>query len=72
MVKCDLLIAESIRDCVFSHLNAVDLATVISVFVYESRAEEPAKIPRGDITEALSKISKIYGKIFNIESDHTS
>ncbi|NBU93855.1 MAG: RNA helicase, partial [Actinobacteria bacterium] len=52
------------------HLSAVDLVTVMSVFVYESRAEEPSKIPRGDVTEALSKISKIYGKIFNIENDH--
>jgi ATP-dependent RNA helicase HelY len=68
--ETDLLIAESIRDGVFAHLSPVDLVTVISVFVYESRAEEPAKIPRGDITEALSKISKIYGRIFNIENDH--
>ena len=68
--ETDLLIAESIREGVFSHLSAVDLVTVMSVFVYESRAEEPSKIPRGDVTEALSKISKIYGKIFNIENDH--
>ena len=68
--ETDLLIAESIRDGVFNHLNAVDLVTVISVFVYESRAEENAKVPRGEVAEALSKISKIYGKIFNIENDH--
>ena len=68
--ETDLLIAESIRDGVFNHLNAVDLVTVISVFVYESRAEENAKVPRGEVAEALSKVSKIYGKIFNIENDH--
>ena len=68
--ETDLLIAESIREGVFNHLNAIDLVTVISVFVYESRAEENAKVPRGDVAEALSKISKIYGKIFNIENDH--
>ena len=68
--ETDLLIAESLRDGVFNHLNAVDLVTVISVFVYESRAEENAKVPRGEVAEALSKISKIYGKIFNIENDH--
>jgi len=43
---------------------------VLSVFVYESRAEENATIPRGEISEALSQISKIYGRVFNIESDH--
>jgi ATP-dependent RNA helicase HelY len=68
--ETDLLIAESIRDGVFNHLNAVDLVTVISVFVYESRAEENAKVPRGKVAEALSKVSKIYGRIFNIENDH--
>ena len=68
--ETDLLIAESIRDGVFNHLNAVDLVTVVSVFVYESRAEENAKVPRGEVAEALSKISKIYGRIFNIENDH--
>ncbi|MEI7561380.1 MAG: DEAD/DEAH box helicase [Actinomycetes bacterium] len=68
--ETDLLIAESIRDGVFNHLNAVDLVTVLSVFVYESRAEENAKVPRGEVADALSKISKIYGKIFNIENDH--
>lgn len=68
--ETDLLIAESIREGVFSQLSPIDLVAVISVFVYESRSEENAKIPRGDISEALSKISKIYGKVFNLENDH--
>ncbi len=68
--ETDLLIAESIREGVFSQLSPIDLVAVISVFVYESRSEENAKIPRGDISEALSKISKIYGRVFNLENDH--
>ena len=68
--ETDLLIAESIREGVFSQLSPIDLVAVISVFVYESRAEENAKIPRGDISEALAKISKIYGRVFNLENDH--
>jgi ATP-dependent RNA helicase HelY len=68
--ETDLLIAESIRGGIFNQLSAVDLVTVISAFVYESRAEEAAKIPRGDVTDALSKISKIYSGIFNLENDH--
>ena len=68
--ETDLLIAESIREGVFNQLSPTDLVAVISVFVYESRAEENAKIPRGDISEALTKISKIYGRVFNLENDH--
>jgi ATP-dependent RNA helicase HelY len=68
--ETDLLIAESIREGVFNQLSPADLVAVISVFVYESRAEENAKIPRGDISEALTKISKIYGRVFNLENDH--
>ena len=68
--ETDLLIAESIREGIFNQLSPVDLVTVISAFVYESRAEEAAKIPRSDVSDALSKISKIYGRIFNLENDH--
>ena len=68
--ETDLLIAESIREGVFSQLSPVDLVAVISAFVYESRSEENAKLPRGEISEALAKISKIYGRVFNIENDH--
>ena len=68
--ETDLLIAESIREGVFDQLTAIDLVTVISVFVYESRAEENSKVPRGDVADALAKISKIYSRIFNIENDH--
>ncbi len=68
--ETDLLIAESIREGVFTELSAIDLVSVISAFVYESRSEEVTKLPRGEIAEALAKISKIYGKLFNIENDH--
>ena len=68
--ETDLLIAETIRQGVIDQLSPIDLVTVISCFVYESRVEEIAKLPRGDVADALAKISKIYGKIFNIEGDH--
>ena len=68
--ETDLLISESIREGVFEQLSAVDLVTVISCFVYESRSEESSKVPRGDVGVALGKISKIYGKIYNLENEH--
>lgn len=67
--ETDLLIAESIRAEIFSELSPADLVAVISSCVYESRNDESAKIPRGDIQTALSGISKIYGKIHTAETD---
>ena len=68
--ETDLLISESVREGVFNQLSAVDLVAVISCFIYESRNEEAAKVPRGDVAVALGKISKIYGRIYEIENDH--
>jgi ATP-dependent RNA helicase HelY len=68
--ETDLLIAESLRRGVFAQLSAVDLVSVISCFIYESRNEEATKVPRGEVALAMAKISKIYGEIFSIENDH--
>ena len=67
--ETDLLIAESIQAGVFNQLSATDLVAVISSCIYESRNEEAAKIPRGEVQNALAVISKIYGKIHEAESD---
>jgi ATP-dependent RNA helicase HelY len=67
--ETDLLIAESIRADLFSNLLATDLVSVISSCIYESRNDEAAKIPRGEIQTALSGISKIYGRIHSTETD---
>ena len=67
--ETDLLIAESIRADLFSNLSATDLVSVISSCIYESRNDEAAKIPRGEIQTALSGISKIYGRIHSSETD---
>ncbi len=67
--ETDLLIAESIQSGVFNNLSPADLVSVISSCIYESRNEEAAKVPRGDIQIALAAISKIYAKIHDAESD---
>jgi ATP-dependent RNA helicase HelY len=67
--ETDLLIAESIRADLFSNLSATDLVSVISSCIYESRNDEAAKIPRGEIQTALAGISKIYGRIHSAETD---
>ena len=67
--ETDLLIAESIRADLFSNLSATDLVSVISSCIYESRNDEAAKIPKGEIQTTLSGISKIYGRIHSAETD---
>ena len=67
--ETDLLIAESIQAGVFNQLSATDLVAVISSCIFESRNEEAAKVPRGEVQNALAVISKIYGKIHEAESD---
>jgi ATP-dependent RNA helicase HelY len=67
--ETDLLIAESIQAGIFAPLSAADLVSVISCCIYESRNDEAAKVPRGDIQLALAAISKIYAKIHDAESD---
>jgi ATP-dependent RNA helicase HelY len=67
--ETDLLIAESIQAGVFNQLSPADLVAVISSCIYESRNEEAAKVPRGEVQNALVIISKIYGKIHEAESD---
>ena len=67
--ETDLLIAEAIQAEIFTPLLPADLVSVISSCIYESRNEEAAKIPRGDVQVALAAISKIYGKIHDAESD---
>lgn len=67
--ETDLLIAESIQSGVFNQLSPADLVAVISSCIYESRNEEAAKVPRGEVQNALAIISKIYGKIHEAEID---
>ena len=67
--ETDLLIAESIQASVFNQLTAADLVAVLSSCIYESRNEEASKVPRGEVQNALTIISKIYGKIHEAEID---
>ena len=67
--ETDLLISESIQAGIFNTLAPADLVSVISACIYESRNDEAAKVPRGDVQLALAVVSKIYAKIHDAESD---
>ena len=68
--ETDLLIAEAVQSDVFAQLTSAELVAVLSSCVYESRNDESAKIPKGQIPTALTAISKIYGRIHDSESEY--
>ena len=65
--ETDLLIAEMIRMEAFDQLNAAELVSIISVFVYESRKEGPPKLPRGSVEEVLAQLVKTWIVINDLE-----
>ena len=67
--ETDLLVAETVQAGILNTLTPADLVAVVSTYVYESRNEEAAKVPRGEVAVALASISKIYAKIHEAESE---
>ncbi|MBW3605342.1 MAG: DEAD/DEAH box helicase [Actinobacteria bacterium] len=56
----DLLLAECVRDGVLQDLTGPDLASVVSVFVYETRAKDapPARYPSPQVAERVTRIEQ--------------
>ena len=68
--ESDLSIAESIKSGIFGKLSDIEIASVLSIFIYESRKPEPPKIPNSNVQEALSEIVTIWSKLHNLESEY--
>lgn len=68
--ESDLLLAELIRRRIFNELAPRELVAVISAIVFESRLDEEFQIPKGPTTNALQKLSKIWGEINEEEIAH--
>lgn len=68
--ESDLSIAESIKCGIFDKLSDIEIASVLSIFIYESRKPEPPKIPNSNVQEALSEIITIWSKLHNLESEY--
>jgi ATP-dependent RNA helicase HelY len=68
--ESDLSIAESIKSGILDKLSDIEIASVLSIFIYESRKPEPPKIPNSNVQEALSEIVAIWSKLHNLESDY--
>ena len=68
--ESDLAIAEAINANLFERLSDIEIASVLSVFLFESRKPEAPKIPNSNVQAALSDIVTIWSKLHNLESEY--
>ena len=67
--ETDLLVSELVRKNVLANLNPIELVSVLSSLVYESRKDESPKIPHGQVQETLSEMVRIWHDIHERELD---
>ncbi len=69
--EADLLVAECLRRGVWNGLSPAELASAVSVVVFEARrdVDERASLPRGAVAEAVDATLKLWGEI---EADEAS
>ena len=68
--ESDLLIAETIKSEVLNNLSDIELASVLSIFVFESRKNEAPRIPNSKVQDALKEVVKIWSKLHDLESSY--
>jgi ATP-dependent RNA helicase HelY len=69
--ESDLLLTESIRRGVFDNLSPVELLSVASAMIYESRSVEnyAPKMPHQNVANALANVAKIWVELEDIENE---
>ena len=68
--ESDLLIAESIRSGILDNLSDVELASVLSIFVFESRKNEAPRIPNSKVQDTLKDVVRIWSNLRDLESTY--
>jgi len=68
--ESDLLIAETIKSGLLEKLSDIEIAAVLSVFLFESRKPVPPKIPNSQVQDALKEVVSIWSKLHNLESEY--
>ena len=68
--ESDLLIAETIKSEVLNNLSDIELASVLSIFVFESRKNEAPRIPNSKVQDVLKEVVKIWSKLHDLESSY--
>lgn len=68
--ESDLSIAETLNSGILDKLSDIEIASVLSVFLFESRKPEPPKIPNTQVQDALKEIVVIWSKLHSLESEN--
>ncbi|MET3963848.1 ATP-dependent RNA helicase HelY [Marmoricola sp. OAE513] len=71
--EMDLLTAESLRAGLWNHLDASQLAAVLSTLVFESRKADDAaspRIPGAPVRDALAAMTSIWADLHELEKQH--
>jgi ATP-dependent RNA helicase HelY len=68
--ESDLAIAETINSGILDKLSDIEIASVLSIFLFESRKPEAPKIPNIQVQDALKEVVAIWAKLHNLESEH--
>jgi ATP-dependent RNA helicase HelY len=72
--ELDLLAAECLRERVWDGLSPAELASAVSLLVYESRSAEdsgPPRLPTGAAREAIERTLRLWVSVHELEGDHT-
>ncbi len=69
--ESDLAIAEVIKLDLFNKLTDIELASLLSVYIFESRKPEAPKIPNTAVQEGLETVVKVWSKLHNLESEYS-
>ena len=69
----DLVLAEAIRREFFAEASPVELAAILSVFVFESRSDEPHRnmAKNGKVTGTIRALEKLWNEIRTVEQKHS-
>ncbi|MBS2961643.1 DEAD/DEAH box helicase [Actinocrinis puniceicyclus] len=71
--ELDLLAAECLRERVWDGLSPAELASAVSLLVYESRSAEdsgPPRLPKGLAREAIERTVRLWISVHDLEGDH--
>ncbi|MHA3703370.1 DEAD/DEAH box helicase [Jatrophihabitans sp. YIM 134969] len=68
--ESDLLVAECLREGVWTGLDAAELAAVVSTLVYEPRRDEASSppVPTLRVRDALAATTRVWGGLANAET----
>jgi ATP-dependent RNA helicase HelY len=67
--EMDLVIAESFRANLFDGFTGAELASILSIFLFESRKENPIRVPNVKFQERVSEIAKIWLQVREDEEE---